>query len=214
MSSKPSAPSPAQQKRSRETGEKLIQAAIALLMEGGLEACTAPAVAQRAGVAVGSIYRRFPDKDGLVKEAVLQLSQTPEQPLEQMADAVATGDLPTALRNYVDTIVRAYQLHPLLMQALFTLAQSHPDAEFRARLRAAVRRQIRAFARAIVARHGHALACADPERAVVFALTAASNMLRAVLLAGNADLFEPSMELEELLREATALAHAYLTAAH
>ena len=211
MSSDTSAPQ-AQQKRSRETGEKLVQAAIELLVEGGLEACTAPAVAERAGVAVGTIYRRFPDKDGLVKEAVLLISETPAQPLEQMAEAVARGDLRTALANYIDTVTRTYQLHPLLMQALFTLAQSHPDAQFRARLRAAVRRQILFFARAIVARHGESLHCADPERAVVFALTAASNMLRSLLLAGNAELFDPPMELEELMREATALAYSYLVA--
>jgi AcrR family transcriptional regulator len=56
----------AQQTRSRQTQEQIQNAAYELIEENGLEALTVAAVADRAGVAVGSVYRRFGDKDRLL----------------------------------------------------------------------------------------------------------------------------------------------------
>jgi AcrR family transcriptional regulator len=56
---------PAQQARSRLTQQRILEAGTALLEEGGTEALTVAAVATRAGVSVGSVYRRFGDKDRL-----------------------------------------------------------------------------------------------------------------------------------------------------
>ncbi len=55
-----------QQARSQKTLEKLLDAAEALLLEGGLDAVTVPAVVQRARSSVGSFYARFPDKQALL----------------------------------------------------------------------------------------------------------------------------------------------------
>jgi AcrR family transcriptional regulator len=65
-SQEPRDPPPAQQARSRITRQRVLQAGTALLEEGGTEALTVGAVANRAGVAVGSVYRRFGDKDRLL----------------------------------------------------------------------------------------------------------------------------------------------------
>jgi AcrR family transcriptional regulator len=56
-------PLEAKQARSRLTLHRLLSAAEALLEHGGLEAATVPAIAETAGVSVGVVYRRFPDKD-------------------------------------------------------------------------------------------------------------------------------------------------------
>ena len=48
------------------TRELIFQAGAGLLEEGGAEALTVAAVAARAGVSVGSVYRRFGDKDRLL----------------------------------------------------------------------------------------------------------------------------------------------------
>jgi len=55
------------QERSRASTERMIAAATALFLAGGYEAVTASEVARGAGVAVGTIYGRFGNKDGLVK---------------------------------------------------------------------------------------------------------------------------------------------------
>lgn len=45
------------------------QAALQLLAEGGLDACALDEVARRAGVGKATIYRRWPSKDDLVRDA-------------------------------------------------------------------------------------------------------------------------------------------------
>src|SRR2546430_13648548 len=55
------------QARSRLTVHRLVSATEALLAQGGLEAATVPAIASLAGVSVGVVYRRFPDKDNLLR---------------------------------------------------------------------------------------------------------------------------------------------------
>lgn len=54
------------QLRSRRTRERILDAAYELLLEGGPEALTVGALADRAGVGVGSVYRRFGGKDRLL----------------------------------------------------------------------------------------------------------------------------------------------------
>ena len=50
-----------------DTRQKLMQAASALILEVGFEAMTTAAVARRAGVSEGTIYRHFPSKEALAE---------------------------------------------------------------------------------------------------------------------------------------------------
>src|SRR4051794_31350018 len=62
------APPAAQQERSRRTRRTLLDAGFRLLEEQGPEALTIAAVSAAAGVAPGTVYRRFGDKEGLLAE--------------------------------------------------------------------------------------------------------------------------------------------------
>lgn len=90
---------PPQQARSREALRKLLTAAEEILAEVGYEECTMAAVAERAGVSVGSIYRRFEGRDQLL--AVLKERMLSD--LEARIVAAVDG----APKN-LDDIVRAY----------------------------------------------------------------------------------------------------------
>ena len=68
-----SGPRPAQQARSRKTVERLLTAALAVIEEKGLAGVTIPEVAAAAGVSTGSVYRRFTDKEALIRTAFLLL---------------------------------------------------------------------------------------------------------------------------------------------
>ncbi|HKP92951.1 MAG TPA: helix-turn-helix domain-containing protein, partial [Chthoniobacterales bacterium] len=56
------------QTRSKETAARLLEAAEHVLEKRGLEGASVPEIARRAGVSPASIYRRFVDKDGLLRE--------------------------------------------------------------------------------------------------------------------------------------------------
>jgi AcrR family transcriptional regulator len=67
-------PKPALQKRSEATLAAIVQATLDLLATKDIEEIAVSEIAQKAGVAVGTIYRRFENKEALVAH-LLQLVQ-------------------------------------------------------------------------------------------------------------------------------------------
>lgn len=57
---------PPKQARSRATLDRMANAALELMEEGGVENATINAIVKRAGASVGSFYARFPGKDDLI----------------------------------------------------------------------------------------------------------------------------------------------------
>src|SRR3954462_15085916 len=55
-----------QQSRSRETLDRILDAAERVLEEKSFTEATLAEIMERAGVTVGAFYRRFPDKDALL----------------------------------------------------------------------------------------------------------------------------------------------------
>lgn len=64
------------QERAVRTREKLVRAAEREFSEQGYAAATARSIASRAGVATGSFYQYFPDKDALLRELAADRLQT------------------------------------------------------------------------------------------------------------------------------------------
>ncbi len=54
----------------------ILEAALNLFAEQGFEATTSAQIAQRAGVAVGSVYQRFPNKKALLMAVLTPLNKT------------------------------------------------------------------------------------------------------------------------------------------
>src|SRR5919106_287338 len=61
--------------RRAETRHRITAAARELIAEGGYVAAQIAAVADRAGVAVGTVYRHFPSKTDLFAEVFREASQ-------------------------------------------------------------------------------------------------------------------------------------------
>jgi len=70
----------------------ILAAAIALAAEGGMAAVQMAAVAQRAGIAAGTVYRYFPTKNDLVAELIAAVAGGELEAMQQAADA-APGPL-------------------------------------------------------------------------------------------------------------------------
>src|SRR5437762_2102525 len=72
--------------RKAETRERIVAAAIDQLAEGGYASASVQAVAARAGVATGSVYRHFPSKGELFAEVFRRASQRELDVMHEIAE--------------------------------------------------------------------------------------------------------------------------------
>ena len=82
--------------------KRIVQTAAALALRGGVEAMQMRAVAERAGVALGTLYRYFPSKMDLVVAVVTEELDLLERSIERRPPAA-----PTAAGRAVDVLLRA-----------------------------------------------------------------------------------------------------------
>ncbi|GAA4721382.1 TetR/AcrR family transcriptional regulator [Phytohabitans rumicis] len=116
---------PAQQARSRVTQQRILEAGTALLEEGGTEGLTIAAVASRAGVSVGSVYRRFGDKDRLT--AALQHDMIDKFRADIIRRFKPLRADPTGLvASAVAGITGTFHAHERLMRVFVTAATTDP----------------------------------------------------------------------------------------
>jgi AcrR family transcriptional regulator len=96
--------------------ETIVEAAMAQLAEGGYASASVVAVARRAGVATGSVYRHFPSKSDLFAEVFRRASQAEVDLLKGMT---SRGE-PVAQRlaAWVEAFVRRALAEPVRAYAL------------------------------------------------------------------------------------------------
>ncbi len=73
--------------RKAEVRERIVAAALELISEGGYVAAPVAAVADRAGIAVGTVYRHFPSKSDLFAEVFREASQREVDAMREAAAA-------------------------------------------------------------------------------------------------------------------------------
>ncbi|RYP87060.1 TetR/AcrR family transcriptional regulator [Nocardioides guangzhouensis] len=100
----------------RDRHRRILDATIALASEGGFDAVQMRAVAERADVALGTLYRYFPSKVHLLVSA---LAREFEQSQAELAGSPALGDTPHARVMHVLGRSTTYlKQDPLLTEAL------------------------------------------------------------------------------------------------
>lgn len=123
----------ARQQRSQATFEAILAAAGALFDDAGVEATTMDAVARRAGVSIGAVYRFFENRDAVVATItvrfrdVLQEHSLPlfeDESLEREAEQVI-DDFLRGFRKAVDAVPGARGL----LTAAFSAA-TRPEMAF------------------------------------------------------------------------------------
>jgi TetR/AcrR family transcriptional regulator, cholesterol catabolism regulator len=120
-------PAPVESKRARNQAarrERVIGAAVELASDGGYEAVQMRDVAERADVALGTLYRYFPSKDALLIAALFEMADDLKR---RMAVYPARGETPAErVTEVLRRACRALERQPNVTGALVT-ALSSPD---------------------------------------------------------------------------------------
>jgi AcrR family transcriptional regulator len=96
------------QSRSRESFDRVIKAAIDVLMEGDLEDLTLAEVSRRSRVSIGSIYGRVESKEDLIRVVQAQCLVAMEQELSAAINRIRRKGL--SLRELVPAAIREFAL--------------------------------------------------------------------------------------------------------
>src|ERR1700724_1707651 len=99
----------------RERRKRILDATMAIASKGGYEAVQMRAVADRADVAVGTLYRYFPSKVHLLVSALGREFERIDAKNDRAA--IGTGSTYQRLNQMISRLNRAMQRNPLLTEA-------------------------------------------------------------------------------------------------
>jgi len=100
--------SPVRTKVREAVSEAILDAAEQVALENGIEAATAAAIAQRAGVAVGTLYNYFPDRDGILAALFKTRRAAIVPALDVAADETKALPFEERLRAYVRRLLEVF----------------------------------------------------------------------------------------------------------
>jgi AcrR family transcriptional regulator len=179
----------------------------------GLAGVTIPEIAAAAGLSTGSVYRRFIDKETLIRTAFLRLLEA-SQAANQASlppDRFAGGTLRDALDALSRAIVAQYRGATGLLKALDQFLETQTDPVFRQKALDLIESNARRLIAVLLPFRAH-IAAADPERAITFALLSAITVVEQHKLHSPL-LWQRLLPLDDdaLACEAARAMSAYLT---
>jgi AcrR family transcriptional regulator len=192
--------------------ERLLAATLAVIEAKGLAGVTIPEIAATAGLSTGSIYRRFTDKETLIRTAFLQLLET-WQAANQVnlpLDRFQGVSLRAALNALGRALVAQYRGTMGLLKALDQFLEAQTDEAFRHKALDIIEANMRRLIEALLPFRDE-ISAADPERAITFALLNAVTLVELHKL-HNPLLWQRMMPLDDeaLAGEAARAMAAYL----
>jgi len=112
------------QERSRYKVQLIFEAAIRLLERGGLEALTTNAIAESAGVSIGTLYQFFPNKeailDSLADREIAEMSNRVTQVMEDKAIATTSARIAAVVQAVAASYGARRGAHRLVMEYSLT----------------------------------------------------------------------------------------------
>ena len=191
---------PAHQERSRESLARLITATLAVLDKNGIEGATIPRIASRAGLSPGAVYRRFPDKDALLREVCLRILEENYRNTKELFAPELWKDksLAEMARGVIDFILDRNRAHRGMVRAMLIFMLQHPDPGF-VRKSAVLREKTLQVVTELLLTRRREIPHPDPESAVNFAMLMARIAAQGVLVLPQA-LSRPVPGVEDQLK--------------
>lgn len=106
------------QRRSLATVEAIIQAAAQILSSNGYAELTTNAIAQNAGVSIGSLYEYYPGKEAIVADVVTREINGMVQQLISDLDQAMMQDFEAATRHWIQCLYNAVEQRQKLIKVL------------------------------------------------------------------------------------------------
>jgi AcrR family transcriptional regulator len=175
-----------QQARSRRTREAVLEAAIHCFEEQGFDETTTALIARRAGIAVGTLYGYFRDKEEILLELLdTTVADVADLVIERLSPEHWDGADPRdTARALIDTIFHSQRVRPGLQRIMWE--RYFKDEAFRRpfeAIRSRARQAILDFASVLAARG--LLRDIDPESASYVILNAVQWNATQVFLFGS-----------------------------
>jgi AcrR family transcriptional regulator len=169
-----------QQKRSRETHERLLTATISVLNQFGLDGAVIPRIAETAKVSPASIYRRFANKDALLRAAILHaLAQSNAANQRQLKTLLLRETLDATATRLMGMFFQQYRQHPQLMRAFARFLESDSDQAFVREALAIMAANLEVVAQVLLSHHEE-IVHPDPKRALRIAMLTALTAIEAI----------------------------------
>ena len=210
MAAHPSHNAP-KQARSRRSLRRLLDAAESAFDKYGLEGATVPRIARAAGLSPASVYRRFRDKDDLIRAVFRRAS---EIQIEELAKEVDLEQMrKVGIRNFtnhwIGGMLRGYGKRTGLIRAAMMYGQRHPHAAFVRRQQALEIQNFRRLVQIFLLWRDE-IRHPKPERAITYGAMMVAFTARELILFGQAEAFEALVPVgnDDLQRE---LSRAFLT---
>jgi AcrR family transcriptional regulator len=158
--------------------ERLLAAVLVVIEDKGLACVTLPEIAATAGLSTGSVYRRFTDKEALIRAAFLRLLEA-SQALNQASlppDRFEGISLDDALNALARGLVAQYRGRTGLLKALDQFLEVQTDEVFRERALDMIEANMRRLVEALLPFRDQ-IAAEDSKRAITFALLSAITLI-------------------------------------
>jgi AcrR family transcriptional regulator len=129
---RPSAEHPPRQARSRESLRRMLDAAEIVLVKYGPEGATLPRIAKQARLSPASVYRRFRDKEALMRAVFRRFGEQTRTTTKAEFDpeSVRQISIERFSRKVIHGMVAGFRANAALSRAALLYAERHPRADF------------------------------------------------------------------------------------
>lgn len=106
------------QRRSQSTVDSIKQAALLLLKERGVRGLGTDAIAERAGVSIGSLYQYFPNRDAILASLYEDISMESSAMLKSGIPHLLNAPTEQAVKLTIDLLLSIYEKHHTVLLEL------------------------------------------------------------------------------------------------
>jgi len=187
-----------QQARSRDSLRRMLDAAELVLAKHGLEGATVSRIAAAADLSPANVYRRFPDKDALMRAVFSRGTEVNKKELarEVNVEQVRKMGIRVFTQQWIAAMLGAYRARTGVMRATVLYAQQHERTTFVRRQRDLEVQNFKKLVNTFLIwrqeiRHP------DPEYAVSYGILMVAFALRELILFDQAHTFEHALPVSD-----------------